>query len=200
MRKVFLVLAAAVFVLGLNADKVFAAKKVPPKVLFDFEDDKEIKDLFKENNGNKNYPVEKTTDHATSGKFALKVQFPNDGDWPGIHFLKFDGDWSKYDYLKVDVFNPTNEVVALHFGGIDKDSGMTAEKYFGEYGLRYHADTILKPGKNTFEIELTGATVEDKSRALILSALKRFAIFVDKRPTDFILYMDNIRLEKAEDE
>ena len=102
----------------------------------------------------------KVPENVTQGKFACKLTFPNDGDWPGLHFVKFDGNWEGYDVLKVDVFNPSTEIVALNMSLCDKDSGITKEAYFGEYNKRYNASAILKPGKNTIEFELGGVTVE----------------------------------------
>jgi len=198
MKKAIVAVFAAILVFSAGAG-VLEAKKLPPKLLVGFEKDSDIKDVYKENNGEKNYPVEKVTENATEGKYACKVTFPKDGDWPGLHFRKFDGNWADYDVLKIDVFNPTKEIVALNIGIADKDSKITAENYFGEYNQRYHGATILKPGKNTFEVELAGAGVEDKSRALELSAVKVFAIFVTSRPEGFVLFMDNIRLEQIED-
>jgi len=209
MKKIEIVLIGGflVFVLSCTKQAILkegdeaVAKDRKALVLFDFEDDKEIKELYKENGPGdvtKDYPVEKVTDHATSGKYALKVTFPDVGDWPGIHFLKFKTDWSNYDILKVDVYNPTEEVVALNFAGADKDAGFTNEAYFGQYNLRFHASMPLKPGKNTFEIDLSGVTVEDGSRAVDLKNMKRFALFVTSRPKGLVLYFDNIRLEVSE--
>ncbi len=187
---------AAALVLAAGSD-LMAAKKLAPKLIVGFEKDTDISELFKENNGDKTYPVEKVTENVTEGKYACKISFPKDGDWPGPHFLKFDGNWTGYDVLKIDVFNPTKEVVSLNFAAIDDKSKITKEAYFGEYGLRYHASTVLKPGKNTFEIEIAGATVEDKSRALDIGNVKKFSVFVSSRPADFVIYIDNIRVEQV---
>jgi hypothetical protein len=201
MKKLFVVLLAIVFVFAASfvAPQKTAAKDNKPLVLFDFETDAEIAGIFKENNDTKDYPIEKVTENVTSGKFAMKVTFPDKGDWPGPHFLKFKNDWSAYDLLKMDVFNPQKEIVALNFAGADADAGFTTENYFGDYGKRFHSSFILKPGKNTIELELTGATTEDKERAVNLKNIKRFAFFLGSRPKGCVLFFDNMRLEKAEE-
>jgi hypothetical protein len=197
MKKLMcLALAAAAAV--LFAGKA-SAEKLKPLVLFDFEDDKEFSKFERDSDATRDFPIEKVPENATSGKFALKITFPKEGQWPGIHFTKFPKDWSKYDLLKVDVFNPQKEVIAINFGCADEDAGFTKELYFGEYGKRYGASGIMKPGKNTFEVELTGATVEDKSRAIELNKMKRFALFVMARPDPCILFWDNIRLDKEDE-
>jgi hypothetical protein len=199
MRKTFLCfMAVALAWCVFPAGKAFAGKD-KPLVLFDFENDSEFKDFVRDSDATTDFPAEKVTENATSGKYCLKVTLPKEGQWPGLHFIKFQKDWSKYDVLKVDVFNPQKEVFAINFGLADEDAGFTKEAYFGEYGKRFGASQILKPGKNTFEIDLVGATVEDKTRAVELNKVKRFAIFIMQRPDPCIIYMDNIRLEKAEE-
>jgi len=111
MKKVLLFVAVAAMIFAAGTAQ--AAKKLPPKVIVGFETDQEFKDIYKENNGNRDYPVEKVTENVTQGKFACKLTFPNDGDWPGLHFVKFDGNWEGYDVLKVDVFNPSTEIGAF---------------------------------------------------------------------------------------
>ena len=197
MKKAIVFLFSAALVLGFVSSA--SAKKLPPKLLNGFEKDTDISELFKENNGSKDYVVEKSTEHVTQGKYSCKIAFPKDGDWPGPHFIKFDGNWDGYDTLKFDVFNDTKQVCALNFTAIDKDSKITAENYFGEYALRYSVSSILKPGANTFEVELAGATVEDKSRALDIANIKKFSIFAMARPEGFTIYLDNIRLEQIEE-
>src|SRR3989339_1167190 len=172
---------------------VYAGKE-KPKVLFDFEDDKEFTRFERDNDATKDYPTEKIVENATSGKYSLKVTFPKEGQWPGLHFTKFDKDWSKYDLLKVDIFNAQKEVIAVNFACADEDAGFTKELYFGEYSKRYAARSILRPGKNTLEVELAGATIEDKTRAVLTNKMKRFSVFVMARPDPCVLYLDNMRL------
>ncbi len=198
MKKVLLFVAVAAMIFAAGTAQ--AAKKLPPKVIVGFETDQEFKDIYKENNGNRDYPVVKVTENVTQGKFACKLTFPNDGDWPGLHFVKFDGNWEGYDVLKVDVFNPSTEIVALNMSLCDKDSGITKEAYFGEFNRRYNASAILKPGKNTVEFELAGVTIEDKSRQVKLADVKRFALFVSPRPKDFTIFLDNVRIEQVEEQ
>ena len=194
MRKLKLIL-----LLALLSSAAFAAEK--SLMLFDFEDDKEIKELFKETGSDKDngFVLEKSTEYVTSGKNSLKAVFPEKGDCPGVHFLKFKTDWSGYDVLKADVYNPSSGPVSLNFAGADKDAGFTTEKYFGEFKLRCHASTVLRPGKNTFELDLNGITTEDGSRVVNLKEMKRFALFVQSGAAGLMLYFDNIRLEKSGD-
>ena len=56
MKKLFLFVAAAAMIFAAGTAQ--AAKKLPPKVIVGFETDQEFKDIFKENNGNKDYPVD----------------------------------------------------------------------------------------------------------------------------------------------
>ncbi len=183
------------------APAILAATTTPDTLLLlGFEDEKEITGIYKENDGPRDYPIEKVIENATQGASAMKITFPAEGAWPGPHFLDFARDWSGYDTLKIDIFNPTKSVVKVDFSFADADAGFSEQAYFGSYSKRYNADRIAKPGKNTIEIELTGASVEDGSRALNLKNMKRFALFMMSRPTDMVLYVDNIRLEKSKAE
>ena len=205
MRKIILamVFGFALFLANCGAPIVVKDKDVTENkntlVLFDFEEEQEVKALFKENGpeeGNKDFPVERSTENATSGKYSLKVVFPNEGTWPGVHFIKFNTDWSEYTYLKVDIFNPAKEVVPLNFSSADKDSGITAEDYFGDNKLRLNFAVKLRPGKNTLKLKIAGALVESDERSVNLKEMRRFALFLMDRPDNAVLYIDNIRLEK----
>jgi len=203
MKKMILsaLLGCLILVTGFAAPVSAKDGAVKKLVLFDFEDDKEVKEIYKENGpgtATKEYPVERSSENATSGKSSLKVTFPNEGDWAGLHFVKFAKDWSAYDLLKFDVFNPTADVLVINASGADKDAGFTEESYFGQYNLRFNFSTPLRPGKNTIEVDLSGMTVESGERLINFKEMKRFAIFPANRPKDLVLYIDNIRLEKAQ--
>ncbi len=180
---------------------VTAAVEVPDvKLLFGFEDDKEIASLYKENDDTRDYPIEKVTENATQGKYAIKISFPEKGSWPGPHFIEFSHDWSGYDLLKFDVYNPTKQIVKVGFAGADADANFTEKNYFGEYAKRFGSERVARPGKNTIELDIGGLVVEDGSRPVNFSNLKRFGIYMSSRPANMVLYLDNIRLEKNKEE
>jgi len=167
-----------------------SAADVKQLVLFDFEKADELK-CFQVDGPNKaNIKAELSKDNKTTGNTCLKVSYPDDG-WTDIQFTKFNGDWSAYNMLKFDIFNPTKNMVGMEFQGLDKDSGITTEAYFGESAKRVTTTGMIRGGKNTVIIPLKF------DRAFDLKGVKMWSISIQTRPAGLVLYIDNIRLEKG---
>lgn len=165
------------------------------KRLFSFETEQELVGI-KKDNGPKgaplDFPVERTTLHATEGKYSLRVVYPHEGNWPEIIFDRFHRDWSAYNYIKVDVYNPSKAVVRLNFFAIDREphSGEKSTKQ------RFFWSDHLQPGKNTYTIEIKDAKLVNEIEFVNLKLIKRIGFTLVERPKWQILYFDNIRLEK----
>ena len=203
MKHLFSLLTVMILISGC-ACKNCTIKPDPKKlVLFDFEDESELKNIFTENGPGdvtKIFPFERVAENSTSGKYSLKVSYPPNGQWPGAHFTNFSKDWSKYNYFCVDVYNPLKHPVSFHTATIDEDAGVTPDNPFGIYALRFHGSFTVRPGKNTIEQDLGGLLVQDGSREPKFDKIKMFVFMVVNRSNDEVLYFDNIRLENREDE
>ncbi len=165
------------------------------KRLFGFETDQELAEIKTDNGpGDKgrDFPVESSSEHATEGRYSLKVVYPDQGDGPEIVFDRFHRDWSAYNYLKVDVYNPSRAVVRLNFFAVDR------EPHAGENPntQRFFWSDHLKPGKNTYTIEIKDAKLLDDIEFVNLKLIKRIGFTLVERPKGLILYFDNMRLEE----
>ena len=188
MRKVMLVLAGCVAVaFAVKASGLVWAQGETPKpaeaagpmVLFDFENEDDVKKC----EAKANTETAVSAEHATSGKQSLKVTLKPGGEYPGLYIEKFPTkDWSAWSKLKFDVF--ADEAFTLAMTIKDPNSK--------DYASRYNNDKItLEKGANTVTIELV-----DVSDAINLKTIKSTSIFASKVEKDTTFYLDNMRLEK----
>ena len=135
-------------------------------------------------------------EHATEGGHAFRVQ--SDGkSYMGLRILNGRAlrKFKDHVLLKIDVFNPQDEPV--HCGARIDDAASR------DYGSRYNDDSVaIRPGKSTFEINLTGLTksnarnfADRKKIDLATVRLMTFCIAPEGKPRT--LYFDNVRLESS---
>ena len=126
-------------------------------------------------------------EHATRGKRALKLLVK--GKYPGIRLDRpAVADWSKYDKMKMDIFNPSDEVLKLHIGLRDRASG-------GSWHNRATLPFSVRPGKNPFEFNVTGIKANN-GRVMDRSQIAQMLIMLDPGKEPIEVYIDNIRLVK----
>jgi hypothetical protein len=152
-------------------------------ILFDFESEEELKQL----NWECHKWFEVSQNHATSGKYSLKVLLPP-GQYPGISFKDIKNDWSEFRYLKMDAFNPSEEEFNFHIRIDDNKSGV-------EYANRFDADFNLKTGINNISIPTNSIQTNLRHRSLNLKRIKGMMVFLTNNTKPRELYLDNIRLE-----
>jgi hypothetical protein len=126
-------------------------------------------------------------EHVTSGKHSLRVSLPP-GQYPGINFQDIKNNWSEFQYLKMDVFNPTEEKFNFHIRIDDNKSGL-------EYANRFDANFELKQGLNQISIPVDSIRANLHHHPLNLKRIKRMMIFLTNNTKPRELYLDNIRLE-----
>jgi len=153
------------------------------KILFDFESEEELSRL----NWECHKWFELSDRNATSGRYSLKVSLPQ-GRYPGINFEEIKSDWSNYHFLKMDVFNPSNEEFNFHFRIDDNRSGW-------EYANRFDINFALNPGMNHISIPTDLIRTNMHHRPLNLKNIKRMIAFTYNNSKQRDLYLDNIRLE-----
>lgn len=167
-------------VLGLHN---ISSRSNDSNVLFDFEDESDLKRL----NWECHKWFELSKEHPTSGKYSLKVSLPP-GQYPGINFKEIRQDWSKFSYLKMDVFNPSQEQLRFYVRIDDHKSGW-------EYVNRFDIDFELKPEMNHISIPTNSIRTNLNHRPINLNRIKRMMVFLTNNTQKKELYLDNIRLE-----
>ncbi len=138
------------------------------------------------------------------GTITLSSEFPSHGRkccklvpsknlplW--IETINIVSDWSPFQYLKFDIYNPSEQ---LYYGtiqifdkaGNDEDAEFRGQSYNGE-------KLFLNTGWNHFEFLIHNAMTEEGDRHLAIESIRklRFAFGI----TDTSLYIDNIRLVKG---
>jgi hypothetical protein len=156
-----------------------------------------VLDDFENQSGPVNWtgPASRSKDYSAHGRSCLKISAP-EGQSARLESIIIPKDWSNYEFLKFDVYNPSDR---LYYGtiqifdesGSDEQAEFHGQSYFGEDKL------FLNTGWNHFKFLLQHAMVEEGNRSLALSKIRklRFSFGV----TDKALYIDNIRLVKGKE-
>ncbi len=181
---------AALCVLLVVSASLFAQES---KVLTDFEDEVQVKVMRgSEEAGYADLELSSFSQAVTSGTHALKVTFHKNIMYPGIASNPPGGfltDWQGYDYLRLDVYNPTSKPLSC---GLRIDDAQSTG-----YPTRYNGGATLRPGPSTIELHLPSLEVEDGSRNVDLRRITAFMLFFVDPKEDVVLYFDHLRLEKA---
>ena len=126
-------------------------------------------------------------EHATRGKSAARVSIR--GEYAGLNGARLAaGDWSKFDALKIDLFNPTDEVLSMQVNLRDALSG-------GSYPNRANLRFSVRPGASTFELNLTGLKATG-GRVLDRARIVQCLLMFDAKSPDASVFVDNVRLTK----
>jgi predicted MPP superfamily phosphohydrolase len=152
-------------------------------ILFDFESESDLKRL----DWQCHKWFELSEEHATSGKHSLKVILPP-GQYPGINFEDIRRNWSSSHYLKMDIFNPSDETLKFHVRIDDNNSGW-------EYAKRFDINCELKKGMNHISVPTDSIKTNIHHYPLNLEKIIRMMVFVPNNAEKREIYLDNIRLE-----
>ena len=189
--------AATLFFSNFRLEPMTDEKLPDVLPILDFEADSqagkfEIEDWPEEQPGKSTW--EFTDQHVTEGKRALKIEFrANGGNIQGYAFMP---DWSQHDFLMVDCFNPTDEVVEL--AGWFKDSPRAT--YYARYN---YSGLMIRPGASTLRLPLSGLLRGESAgsgpirEALNRTSMVRFNMGTPVRKTPLTLYFDNFRLVRS---
>ena len=128
------------------------------------------------------------------GKSCLKLK-SSDGESLWLESEKLPKDWSSYDYLKFDIYNPSDD---LYYGYIQICDELGTNEQVEFHGQSYNWQKVfLNTGWNHFEFLLQKAMVEEGDRPLALDKIRKFRLSFS--PIDHALYIDNIRLVTGEE-
>jgi len=166
----------------------------PPadKLVFDFEDPADVNgwsNLALEGAKEKEPPakIERSTDHATSGKHSLKLSFAG-GLWPTATTESVSQDWLEFKTFKADVTVSRPCVVGFTLLQEKSQRGDDWEPVTS----RWTTTAFLKPGKNDVVASLLSPN--DYAVHPKWGKAVRFEIFMYRPHDGESIHIDNIRL------
>ena len=124
-----------------------------------------------------------------SGRSSLQIKLTTQR-YSGVGLKDFPTDWSGYRAVSLQVFNPDQQPLQLHFRIHDQDH----RKHKNAYGDRYNASFELKPGWNQLQVSLDKVAHAPKKRLLDLTRIAGMGVFVGKLEQPRIIYLDDVRL------
>ena len=133
-------------------------------------------------------------DFASHGKSSLKLS-ESRSNLLWFETSEFPKDWSAYEFLKFDIYNPSDK---LYYGTIQIFDEMGTDEQAEFQGQSYNGSKLfLNTGWNHFEFLLQHAVVEEGDRPLALNKIRKLRFSFGY--SDCPLFIDNIRLVKGEE-
>jgi hypothetical protein len=174
-----------------------AAEPVPDKLLFDFEDEAEVKTwvpLALPKGPKEPAPkVERVAENATSGKHSLKLTLAG-GTWPTIATAKIPDDWMPWETFKADVTVGRDCVI----GFTVMQEASTREAGWDGSVSRWCTTAILRPGKHTISAALhpnEWSAIRTKlENGKVMGKCVSLEFFVYSPHDGDAVFVDNIRL------
>lgn len=169
---------------------ILAADEPADKVLYDFEASGDLKVWSNLELPNAKEPpakIERSTDHATSGKHSLKLTFAG-GQWPTVTTEQVSQDWLTFKTFKADVTVSRTCVVGFTLMQEKSQRGDGWEPVIS----RWTKTASLKPGRN--EIVAPLPAPNDYAVHSKWGKAVRFEIFMYGPHEGEPIYVDNIRL------
>ncbi|MCP4395690.1 MAG: hypothetical protein GY801_00055 [bacterium] len=183
-----LILVALLPFIKTFADETVAARQFP--LLASFETPFEVGRW----GGNSDFAIEHTI--AGHGHSSLQVLFNTDR-YSGVFLIHFPGDWRNFNFLQVDIFNPSSELLTIHFRVHDR---LHIINNF-PYDDRFNSTFTVNPGWNDMTIPLEDILNAPRSRTMDLTNICNVGIFVVRLAKPEMIYIDRVRLteESSED-
>lgn len=135
----------------------------------------------------------------TEGKKCVKAVFSGrTTGWPGFELTnkKMLSNWEKFDFLCIDVFNPSDKAVDL---STRIDDSKTNDNDWTSY---FYKTWKIHPGHNTLRIELHQLDTFNRVRTIKPKDIRKFCLLINyskprRKNPPVTLYFDNLRLVKA---
>lgn len=166
-------------------DEIIIRRQFP--ILSDFETPFETKRWIEM--GNSKISIDNNV--YRNGKASLKIVF-NTKKYSGIGLKYFFYDWRNYDALEFSLFNPVSESLKI----ICRVHDSLHKKNNQKYADRFNRRLWIKTGWNDIRIPVSHILNAPKNREMDLATIRGFNIFVVRLPEPRIIYLDNIRLTK----
>lgn len=121
-----------------------------------------------------------------SGLAALEVTLSTQ-HYSGLGLRNFPRDWTGYRLLQLQVHNPQENPLTLHFRIHD-------QHHNNQHSDRYNQTFQLQPGWNKLQISLDDVLRGPRTRPLDLSRVAGMGVFVGKLARPRTIYLDEVKL------
>ncbi len=128
-----------------------------------------------------------------SGHSSLRLALTTQR-YSGAGLKDFPRDWSAYRTLSLQVFNPVQQPLLLHFRIHDQYHTSHKNPHNNGYSDRFNASFKLKSGWNTLQVSLAKVVQAPKGRLLDLTHIAGMLVFVGKLPEPRTIYLDDVKL------
>jgi hypothetical protein len=135
---------------------------------------------------NQNTSIQRVARYASSGNYSLAVTM-QPGPYPGVHVQYFPGDWRAEKIFAINIYNPENDTLKLHFRFDDTDADNCRD-----WG---YVERTIVPEFNKIEIPLHQIYISPPSDSLNSQAIQKFIIFTVQPTHKRTLYIDDIQLK-----
>lgn len=123
------------------------------------------------------------------GEYSAKIILTTD-TYSGVSLDHFPGDWSGRGGLAFNVFNPDRPLVLHYRVHDDRHHRGTKELYTD----RFNGRTVVEHGWNEIVIPMADILNAPEGRAMDLTKISAFGLFVMNQAEPKILFLDNVRL------
>lgn len=155
------------------------------RVIYDFEREEDLDGL----NWKCRSWYERSRDHATHGKWSLRVEMYPPETYPGLGLADLRGSWKGTRLVRLDMFNPGIQPVNVTFRIDDRKDNPPYED-------RINRSVVLNPGMNHITIDFTTARTSGTGRLLKPQDICAFMFFTVSPRAPVTIFVDNIRLCK----
>ena len=124
-----------------------------------------------------------------AGSSSLRIELTTQR-YSGIGLKDFPENWGDYSAVSLQVFNPDQEPLLLHFRIHDqfhRENG-------NAYGDRFNASFKITPGWNHLQVSLEDVAKAPKKRSLDLTRIAGMGVFIGKISQPRTIYLDDVRL------
>ncbi len=128
-------------------------------------------------------------DHSFAGKSSLQIELTTQR-YSGIGLKEFPENWGGYSAVSLQVFNPDQAPLQLHFRIHDQFHRHNDNAYTD----RFNASFKLKPGWNHLRVSLDDVANAPKKRSLDLTRIAGMGVFVGKIDQPRTIYLDDVKL------
>lgn len=124
-----------------------------------------------------------------SGHSSLQISLTTQR-YSGIGLKDFPKNWAEYSAVSLQVFNPDQEPLQLHFR--IHDQSHRAHK--NAYSDRFNASFKIKSGWNHLQVPLAKVAQAPKGRLLDLTRIAGMGVFIGKLDKPRTIYLDDVKL------
>lgn len=128
--------------------------------------------------------------HVAEGKFSAELTL-NTGRYSGVRMSVAIGDWTSYQQLKMNFFNPEQDLLIVMLRISDKQHDRGANSFDDRFNLLL----TLKPGLNEVVIPLSKLETAPKTRKMNMAEISSLGIFASNLQEPRKLYWDYIYLD-----